>query len=295
MQVRPRRSVLYMPGINQRALDKAKALPADSLILDLEDSVAPDAKADARRQVCEAVQAGGYGGRELVIRVNAMETPWGGEDMRAAATAGADAVLVPKVASPDDVVSAARLLHAAGAPDALQVWAMMETPASIAGAREIAAIAGERSINFTCLVMGTNDLLKETRASAANGRFALVPWLSMTVIAARAHGLDVIDGVYNDLRDEAGFRAECEQGRALGMDGKTLIHPSQVEPANAIFSPSPEEVEWSRRVIAAFAEPENAAKGVITVDGRMVERLHLAMAERTVTIAEAITAREEAR
>jgi len=295
MQVRPRRSVLYMPGINQRALDKAKSIAADSLILDLEDSVAPDAKAEARARVCEAVKAGGYGGRELVIRVNALDTPWGGDDARAVATVGADAVLVPKVERPGDVVAAAKLLRGAGAPDGLQVWAMMETPASIVNAREIAAVAGERGINFTCLIMGTNDLIKETRASAANDRLAVVPWLSMTVIAARAYGLDVIDGVYNDFRDEDGFRAEGEQGRTLGMDGKTLIHPSQVGPANAIFSPGPEEVEWSRRVIAAFAEPDNAARGVITIDGRMVERLHLAMAERTVAIAEAIAAREAAR
>ena len=292
MQVRPRRSVLYMPGINQRALDKAKTIPADSLILDLEDSVAPDAKEEARPQVCEAVKAGGYGGRELVIRVNALETPWGSDDMRAAATAGADAVLIPKVEGPGDVVSAVKLLRAAGAPDALQIWAMMETPASIICAREIAAVAGEREINFTCLVMGTNDLLKETRALANDNRLAVVPWLAMTVVAARAYGLDVIDGVYNDFRDEDGFRCECAQGRTLGMDGKTLIHPSQVAPANAIFSPGAEEVAWSRRIIAAFAEPENAARGVITIDGRMVERLHLAIARRTVTIAEAIAARE---
>jgi len=295
MQVRPRRSVLYMPGINQRALDKARTIAADSLILDLEDSVAPDAKDEARRQVCEAVKAGGYGGRELVIRVNAMQTPWGDEDMCTAATAGADAVLIPKVDRPEDVISAAKLLRAAGAPDALQVWAMMETPASILGARAIAAVADERGVNFTCLVMGTNDLLKETRALAGDNRLAVVPWLSTTVIAARAYGLDVIDGVYNNFRDEAGFRAECEQGRTLGMDGKTLIHPSQVGPANAIFSPSSDEVEWSRRIITAFGEAENAAKGVITIDGRMVERLHLAMAERTVAIAEAIAAREVAR
>lgn len=292
MQVRPRRSVLYMPGINQRALEKARTIPADGLILDLEDSVAPNAKAEARQRVCEAVKAGGYGGRELVIRVNALETPWGSEDTRAAAAAGADAVLIPKVERAGDVISAAKLLRAAGASEDLQIWAMMETPASIVNAPEIAGVAAGREINFTCLVMGTNDLIKETRALATDNRLAVVPWLSMTVIAARAYGLDVIDGVYNDFRDEAGLKAECEQGRTLGMDGKTLIHPSQVGPANAIFSPGSEEVEWSRRIISAFAEPENAAKGVITIDGRMVERLHLAMAERTVTIAEAIAERE---
>ena len=294
MQVRPRRSVLYMPGINRRALDKAKTIAADSLILDLEDSVAPDAKEAARHQVCAAVQAGGYGRRELVIRVNALETPWGTGDLRAAATAGTDAVLIPKVGRPGDVVSAAKVLRAAGAPQSLQIWAMMETPAAIIQAREIASLAGECHVNFTCLVMGTNDLLKECRAHAAGGRFAVVPWLAMTMVAARAYGLDVIDGVYNNFHDEDGLKAECEQGRVLGMDGKTLIHPAQVEPANAIFSPSPEEVEWARRIIAAFAAPENAAKGVITIDGRMVERLHLTMAERTVTIAEAIAARQAA-
>ena len=294
MQVRPRRSVLYMPGINQRALDKAKTIAADSLILDLEDSVAPDVKEDARRQVCDAVKGGGYGGRELVIRVNAMETPWGTGDLRAAATAGADAVLIPKVARPGDVVSAAKVLRSAGAPAGLQVWAMMETPASIISAREIAAVAGERDVNFTCLVMGTNDLLKESRAHATSGRFAVVPWLAMTIVAARAYGLDVIDGVYNNFRDEPGLKAECEQGRTLGMDGKTLIHPAQVPLTNAVFSPSPEDVDWARQIIAAFALPDNASKGVITIDGRMVERLHLTMAERTVTIAEAIKALEAA-
>jgi citrate lyase subunit beta/citryl-CoA lyase len=283
-----------MPGINQRALEKGRTIPADSLILDLEDSVAPDAKEEARRQVCAAVAAGGYGRRELVIRVNALETPWGTGDLRAAATAGADAVLIPKVGRPGDIVSANKVLRSAGAPDTLQLWAMMETPASIIQAREIASVAGERGINFTCLVMGTNDLLKESRAHAASGRFAVVPWLAMTIVAARAFGLDVIDGVYNNFRDEEGLKAECEQGRTLGMDGKTLIHPAQVEPTNAIFSPPSEEVEWARRIISAFALPENARKGVITIDGRMVERLHLTMAERTVTIAEAIRAREAA-
>jgi citrate lyase subunit beta/citryl-CoA lyase len=294
MQVRPRRSVLYMPGINQRALDKARTIPADSLILDLEDSVAPEAKEEARTQVCAAVKAGGYGQRELVIRVNALETPWGAGDLRTAATAGADAVLIPKVVRPGDVVSASKVLRSAGAPEGLQIWAMMETPASIIQAREIASVAGEREVNFTCLVMGTNDLLKESRAHASGGRFAVVPWLSMTMVAARAYGLDVIDGVYNDFRDEAGLKAECEQGRTLGMDGKTLIHPAQVALTNAVFSPSPDEVDWARRIIAAFDLPENSSRGVITIDGRMVERLHLTMAERTVTIAEAIAAREAA-
>ncbi|NNE24477.1 MAG: CoA ester lyase [Rhizobiales bacterium] len=292
MQIRPRRSVLYMPGINERALEKAKTIAADSLILDLEDSVAPDAKDTARDMVCAAVKNGGYGAREVVIRVNALETPWGAGDMQAAARSGCDAILISKVGRPGDVVSAAKVVTAAGAPDELQLWAMMETPASILNAREIAALGDDPAINFSCLIMGTNDLLKESRALALGERFAVVPWLAMTIVAARAHGLDVIDGVYNNFKDDAGLRDECLQGRTLGMDGKTLIHPLQVGPCNEIFSPSPEEVDWARQVIAAFAKPENASKGVITIDGRMVERLHEVMAARTVAIADAIAARE---
>lgn len=292
MDVRPRRSVLYMPGANERALEKAKTLPADSLILDLEDSVAPDAKPQARANVCSAVKSRAYGGRELIIRVNAIDTPWGIADLEAAARAGPDAILVPKVARPGDIVSAAKILKGAGGPEHTRMWAMMEMPIAIFNVREIASVHPDARL--ACLVLGTNDLLKESRASAHGGRFAIIPWLAMTILAARAYGLDVLDGVYNDFRDEAGFRAECEQGRTLGMDGKTLIHPSQLGPCNEIFSPSPDEVEWSRKVIATFRMPENDRKGVITLEGRMVERLHLAMAERTVAIAEAIATRSEA-
>lgn len=288
MTIRPRRSVLYMPGANERALDKAKSIPADALILDLEDSVAPESKPAARANVVAAVKSGSYGRRELVIRVNAIDTPWGVDDLRAAAEAGPDAVLIPKVARPGDIVNAARIYGAAGGPEHTRMWAMMETPLAIFNVREIASV--HSVARLSCLVLGTNDLLKESRASATGGRFAILPWLSMTLLAARAYGLDVIDGVYNDFRDEAGFRAECEQGRTLGMDGKTLIHPSQVAPCNELFSPAPVEVEWSRKVIAAFSDPENDRKGVITVEGRMVERLHLAMAQRLVAIAEAIRA-----
>jgi citrate lyase subunit beta/citryl-CoA lyase len=288
MDIRPRRSVLYMPGANARALEKARGLPADAVILDLEDAVAPDAKADARARVTEAVKARGFGPREVVIRINAMDTPWGRDDLEAAVAAGPDAILIPKVSRPDDIVSAAGAL--AAGPAETRIWAMMETPAAILNAQEIAA-AGHR---LSCLVMGTNDLLKETRARPDAGRLALVPWLAACVLAARANGLDVLDGVYNDFHDEAGFRAECEQGRTLGMDGKTLIHPAQIEPCNAIFSPSAEEVERSRAIIAAFERPENAGKGVITVDGRMVERLHLDMARRTVAITDAIAKLHEA-
>jgi citrate lyase subunit beta / citryl-CoA lyase len=288
MTVRPRRSVLYMPGANQRALDKARTLPADALILDLEDSVAPDLKPQARDHVCAAVASHGYGSRELVIRVNALETPWGTADLFAAAAAGPDAILVPKVSHPGDIVSAAKVLKAAGVGDRTKLWAMIETPMAIVNAREIAATGADPENRLTCLILGTNDLLKESRARLTGDRFAVVPWLALTLVAARAYGLDVIDGVYNEFRDDVGFREECEHGRTLGMDGKTLIHPSQIGPCNEIFSPSAEEVAWSRKVIAAFMLPGNDRKGVITVEGRMVERLHLVMALRTVAIAEAI-------
>jgi citrate lyase subunit beta/citryl-CoA lyase len=290
MMVRPRRSVLYMPGANERALEKAKSLPADTLILDLEDSVAPEGKVAARDNVCAAVKGGGYGRRELVIRVNAIETAWGMDDLRAATSVTPDAILVPKVSSPGDIVTVAKVLGAINAPDKVRLWAMMETPSSVLNAREIAALGTDPENRLGCLVMGTNDLLKESRARALHNRIAVVPWLAMTIVAARAYGLDILDGVYNDYRDEVGFSEECEHGRTLGMDGKTLIHPSQVVPCNKIFSPTHEEVSWARKIIAAFEGPANAHKGVITLEGRMVERLHLVMARRTVAIADAIEA-----
>lgn len=279
MTYRPRRSVLYMPGANDRALEKAKTLDADALILDLEDSVAPGLKAEARGKVCAAVQAGGYGHREMVVRVNGLDTPWGMDDIAAAVAARPDAILVPKVSTAQDVHRAAQLM-----PPGVALWAMMETPLAMLNAREIAGAGAP----LACFVLGSNDLVKDTRASAANGRFALLPMLTICVLAARAYGLEVIDGVYNDFRDEPGFRAECEQGRDLGMDGKTLIHPGQLGVCNEVFSPALSEIEWASRIIAAFALPENAAKGVITLDGKMVERLHLAMAERVAEIAGAI-------
>ena len=280
MTHRPRRSVLYMPGANARAMEKAKTLDADALILDLEDSVAPDAKAEARAQVSAVVKTGGYGRRELAIRINGLDTPWGMYDMAAAVAAGPDAILVPKVSAAADVSRAVALMGQSKAA----LWVMMETPLAILNAGEIAG-ADPR---LSCLVLGTNDLVKETRARASGGRFALIPMLSTCVLAARAFGLDVIDGVFNDFKNEDGFRVECEQGRDLGMDGKTLIHPSQIATCNEVFSPDAAEIEWSRRIIEAFALPENAAKGVITIDGKMVERLHRDMAERVVAIAEAI-------
>ena len=293
MQVRPRRSVLYMPGANQRALEKAKSLATDALILDLEDSVAPEAKVAARGHVCAAVKEGGYGRRELVIRPNALETVWGTADILAAAEAAPDAILIPKVAHPGDIISAAKILKSVNAPEKTKLWAMIEMPIAVLFAREIAAAARDPENRLSCLVMGTNDLLKESRARALHDRFAVVPWLAMSVLAARSYKLDIIDGVYNDFKDEAGFRAECEHGRTMGMDGKTLIHPSQVGPCNEVFSPSNEEVAWSFKIIEAFGRSDNAQKGVITVDGRMVERLHLVQARRTVAISQAVTEIEE--
>lgn len=286
--IRPRRSVLYMPGANERALEKARSLPADSLILDLEDSVAPDSKVAARNTVVAAVREGGYARREVVIRPNALETAWGTADILAAAAAAPDAILVPKVQHPGDIISAAKILKSVHAPEKTKLWAMMETPQAILHAAEIAKVGADPENRLVCLVMGTNDLLKESRARALHDRFAVVPWLAMAVVAARAYGLDIIDGVYNDFKDEPGFRNECEHGRTLGMDGKTLIHPSQVAPCNEIFSPTDEEVAWSKKIIRAFDEPGNSQKGVITVDGKMVERLHLVQAQRTVAIANSV-------
>ena len=277
---RPRRSVLYMPGANARALEKAKSLPVDAVIMDLEDSVAPDAKAEARTTACAALTAGGYGRRDVVLRINGLDTPWGEADMAAAVAARPDAILVPKVSTAADVTRAAALARGT------TLWVMIETPLAILNLKEIAAAA--RAANLTCFVLGTNDLLKDTRMKAGDARSALVPALSQTVLAARAFGLDCIDGVYNDFRNETGFTAECEQGVALGMDGKTLIHPAQIDICNRVFSPSESEMEWAQKVIAAFALPENGSKGVITVEGRMVERLHLAMAERVAAIAGAV-------
>ena len=284
MQIRPRRSVLYMPGSNARALEKAKSLPADALILDLEDAVAPDAKAAARDQVRAAVKAGGYGHRELVIRINALDTPWGQADLEDAASAAPDAVLVPKPGMAADIVRAAEALARAGAPDRTRLWAMVETPVAILNLREIASA----SPRLACLVMGTNDLVKETRADLSANRRPALYWLSATITAARAFGLDALDGVYNNFKDTEGFRAECVHGRRVGFDGKTLIHPDQVATANEVFAPPEAEVGWARKIIAAFEMPESKGKGVITVEGRMVELLHAEMAKRTVAIAEAI-------
>jgi citrate lyase subunit beta/citryl-CoA lyase len=286
MTIRPRRSVLYMPGSNARALEKAKTIAADVLILDLEDAVAPDAKVQARDQVCAAVKVGGYGRRELVIRINALDTPWGNDDLAAAVTAAPDAILLPKPGSGADIVQAADALK--GAPDKTRLWAMIETPLAILNVQDIAAASRLSGTRLACFVMGTNDLVKETRADLSSSRRPALYWLSATVTAARAYGLDVLDGVYNNFKDADGFHRECVHGRALGFDGKTLIHPDQVAVANEVFAPPEGEVAWARKIMAAFDQPESKGKGVITVEGRMVELMHAEMARRTVAIAEAI-------
>jgi citrate lyase subunit beta/citryl-CoA lyase len=282
--VRPRRSVLYMPGSNARALEKARTLPADGLILDLEDAVAPDAKAPARDQVAAAVKAGGYGEREIVIRVNGLDTPWGRDDMAAAAAAGPDAVLLPKVESARQVAEAAALLDRHGAPPATRLWCMMETPRGILRAAEIA----EASPRLACLVMGTSDLVKDLHARHTPGRVPLLASLSLCLLAARAAGLAILDGVHLDLADEAGFAAACQQGVELGFDGKTLIHPGQIAPCNRIFAPSAAEVAEAAKIIAAFEAATAAGKGVVLVDGRLVENLHVENARRVAALAAAI-------
>ncbi|MFL6141025.1 MAG: HpcH/HpaI aldolase/citrate lyase family protein [Labedaea sp.] len=281
---RPRRSVLYLPGSNERALEKAKSLPADALILDLEDAVAPDAKPAARDRVGAAVAGGGYGRRELVVRVNGLETPWYGDDLRAAAAAGPAAVLVPKINSAAEVRAVERALEAAGAPAHTAIWAMVETPLAMLRAEQI---AGE-SARLTVLVMGTNDLAKELHAEHVPGRAPLLGALSLALLAARTAGKAILDGVYNDVRDLPGFEAECLQGRQFGFDGKTLIHPGQLEPCNRIFAPSAEEVATSRRIIDAFEQARRDGRGVVTVDGRMIENLHVDTARRTLGLAAAI-------
>lgn len=287
---RPRRSALYMPASNAKAIDKARTLPCDAVILDLEDAVAPEAKETARAQAVEAVKAGGFGRREVIIRVNGLDTPWGKDDLKAAAEAGPDAVLVPKVNNGQDVHDYHAALHAA--PAATALWAMIETGRSLFRLDEIAAAS--ESTRLSCWVMGTNDLAKEMRARQTPGREPFHAALGLAVAAARAYGLSILDGVYNGLEDDAGLEAVCEQGVDFGFDGKTLIHPRQVEICNRVFSPSESEVIWSRAVIAAFALEENVGKGAIRVEGRMAELLHLAQAERLVAVAEAIAAAEAA-
>ncbi len=280
---RPRRSVLYMPGSNARALDKAKTLAADALILDLEDAVAPEAKALARDQVCAAVSAGGYGGRELVIRSNGLETPWGRDDIIAAAKAAPDAILLPKVESAAQVQAAEALLQQHG-QDKTAIWCMMETPKGILHAEEIAA----SSPRLAALVMGTSDLVKDLNAQHTPLRLPVITALGLCLLAARAYNLAILDGVYLDLDDDAGFEAACKQGLELGFDGKTLIHPKTLEIANRVFAPSAAQVAYAHKIIAAFEAAAKEGKGVVLVDGKLVENLHVEQAKRLAALADAI-------
>lgn len=294
MTFRPRRTALYMPGSNARALEKARSLGVDVLLLDLEDSVALDMKETAREQVKEAVRAGGFGHREVVIRINGLDTPWGEADLDAALAAGPDAVLVPKVSSAEDVYAVGRRMNDAGADQSIKIWAMLETPGGVLRAAEIAAATQEyHGRRLSCFILGTNDLAKETRAAMVPGRAPMMPWLMQCLAAARAYDCDILDGVFNNFNDAEGFIAECEQGVLMGMDGKTIIHPKQIEDCNRIFSPAEEEVARSREIIEAFDAPENQSRNVMTINGKMVERLHAEMARRVVEIAEAIATRNE--
>jgi len=283
--LRPRRSVLYMPAANERALEKAQTIAADVLILDLEDAVAPDAKEAARVNACAAAASGAYGRREITIRCNGLDTPWGADDLAAAATSGADAVVIPKIASVTEIDAVVQHLDDAGAPATMGVWAMVETPTAIF---DIRSIAGHPRVPV--LVMGTNDLLKELRAEATADRSALTPHLATALLGAREAGKVILDGVYNDVRNSDGFLAEATAGRRMGFDGKTLIHPSQVDPTNDVWAPDDDAVDYARRVIAAFDEATAEGRGVITVDGRMIENLHVDNARRVLAVADAIAA-----
>ena len=285
--VRPRRSVLYLPASNERALEKAKSLPVDALILDLEDAVAPEAKAVAREQACAAVASGAYGMRELTVRVNGLGSAWHDDDLAAVCAAGPDAIVVPKVDGADEVRSLVETMEVAGAPSRTALWAMVETPRAVL---DCAAI-GSASPRVTVLVLGTNDLVKELNARMVPRRAPLVTALSLAVLGARAAGVAVLDGVYNDVRDEDGFAAECRQGRELGFDGKTLIHPGQVDAANRVFAPSDEEVATARRTIEAFDAARADGRGVATLDGRLVESLHVDSAHRVLAMHAVVTSR----
>ena len=285
---RPRRSMLYMPGSTARAMEKARTLPADSLILDLEDAVAPDAKELARKQVCEAVAAGGFGLREILIRVNALSTRWGYEDIALASKSGADGLLLPKVESADAIRHMEAIMRANDAPESMRIWAMMETPRSILESQRIA----ESTPRMEGLVMGTSDLAKELDCAHTHERLPFMVSLGLCLLAARAAGLAILDGVYLDLNDETGFEFACRQGHELGFDGKTLIHPKQIGPCNRVFTPKPEDVAWSRRIIDAHAAAAARGEGVVVVDGRLVENLHVESARRVVGMADAIAAME---
>src|SRR4051794_19309539 len=288
MTVRPRRSVLYMPGSNPRAMEKGKTLQADGLILDLEDAVAPDAKALARTQIGAAIQGGGYGKRELIVRTNGLNTAWGYEDLVFAATSGADAVLLPKVESADMVRQAEQILVASGAPADLKIWCMMETPLAMLNAKEIAGASGR----LGGFVMGTSDLAKDLHAAHTRDRLPMITSLGLCMLAARAYGLAILDGVYLDLNDDEGFAASCRQGAELGCDGRPLIPRKTLAATTGVFGPSAEEVTHPRRIIEAFQAAVAEGKGVVLVDGKLVENLHVENARRLVALAEAIEALE---
>lgn len=285
----PLRSVLYMPSSNAKALEKAKTLPIDGVIFDLEDAVAPDAKPAAREAACAAAASGEYGGRTLTIRVNGIGTQWHADDLAAAAQAGPDGIVVPKVNGAEEVRALVEAMEKAGAPAHTRLWAMVETPEAIFNVRELAAASDRLAV----LVMGTNDLVKELYAEHVPGRSPLLTSLSLSVLAARAAGVVILDGVYNDVKDTDGFLAECRQGRELGFDGKTLIHPGQVDGANQAFAPSPQAVEDARGILRAWEDGQNSEQrtGVVTYNGRMVENLHVESAQRTLSMHEAIQAR----
>jgi citrate lyase subunit beta/citryl-CoA lyase len=288
--IRPRRSLLFMPGSNARALEKARNLPADAIILDLEDSVAPDAKSMARDRIAEAIAAKGFGKREVLIRTNSLDTPWWADDAAMAAKANPDGILVPKVSSVRDLAVIGDRLSELGADSQIKVWAMIETARAVLDAEQLAAASRDSRTRLAGFVFGPNDISRETRIRMQPGRAAMVPMITHCILATRAHGLEILDGPYSDFSNVDGFALECAQGRDLGFDGKTLIHPGQIEACNAIFTPPEEEVAEARRIIAAFEQPENASRGAIQLDGRMVERLHAEMAKRTIAIADAITA-----
>jgi citrate lyase subunit beta/citryl-CoA lyase len=288
--IRPRRSMLFMPGSNARALEKARTLPADGLILDLEDAVAPDAKATARDQISAAVKARGFGRREVIIRINGLDTPWWIDDIGMAAKAQPDGVMVPKVSRVADLKAIADRIADMGGGVHIKIWAMIESPQAVLRAPEIAAAGSEADNRLAGFVIGPNDIARESRIRMVKGRAPMLPLLSNCVLAARAGGIEILDGVYNDFSDLEGFARECEQGRDLGFDGKTLIHPSQIEPCNAAFTPAADEVARARKIAALFDSPENAGKGAVQMDGQMVERMHMEIARRTIAIADAIAA-----
>ena len=286
--IKPRRSLLFCPAANPRVLEKAKTLVSDAVIFDLEDSAVPEAKIEARQRAIAAVGDPGYGTRERLVRINGLDSEWGADDLKAAVIAGADGVLVPKVESAGDILAASRMISDAGGNGRTRLWVMIETAKALLDIAAIAKAAAQPECRFAGFVLGTNDIARETHAAMVNGRAPMMSWISQCVLAARAYGHGVIDSVYNDFRDLEGFQAECGQGLQLGMDGKSVIHPAQIEIANDIFGPSAGEITAARQIVDAFERPGNKDKGVISIDGRMVERLHLGMAQRTLEMADAI-------